>query len=151
MNKWNRKWIWGIAVVLTVAGLAIWRWPANLPEKQNLPLPAKPPHHMVVSMDAMEQEFHDNKIAAREKYSQASLTVTGKLLFIDNSGSCFYLVSSAEMPTIRLRCVLDKKDDAQKDYLRRLNTGQTITVEGTLGDITIVQGYVFDMQVKYFP
>ena len=101
--------------------------PTPVPEAEAKPMPTSP----VVTAGELYSAFEANAVGADIKYKGKTLQVTGtvnKIVVKDTYDIYYVMLASAEKhEKWNVRCTFDRKHEAE---LKRLTTGQTVTIQG---------------------
>ena len=104
----------------------------------------EPIEYLKVTKDELDGALESNAAAAKEKYNNKYIEVTGKLGAIDSDLSYISLVSSTdEWDFMGIHC--DIKNNEQKEIVKTLVTDQEITIRGKITDVGEVLGYFLDI------
>ena len=96
--------------------------------------------YIKVTRDDMREELKSNAAAAKEKYINKYVEVSGKLGTIDSDLKYISLVSSTDDWDIAgMMCYI--KSDEQKNIVKSLTKDQEIIVKGKITDVGEVLGY----------
>lgn len=96
-------------------------------------------------VDKLMKDLEENAARAQEKYQDKSVALTGKLSNIDASGDYIDLVPLKDQYTvIGVQCYTHG-DDEILDKVKKLKTGKTYVVKGTITDVGEVLGYSLDI------
>ncbi len=98
--------------------------------------------YVSVSVTDMLDDMKANALAAKSKYQDQYVSLTGKLGTIDSDGKYFALepnTDSFDYLWESIHC--DMKTDKVKSHIMNLNTGDIITVRGKITDVGEVLGY----------
>ena len=112
--------------------------PTSNSNSDSAPTPQK--NYSSVDISEMMNDLNGNAAAAQRKYKGQNLAVTGQVSGIDSDGD-YILITESEWDIIGVRCSINKRDKAQKDFVYNINKGQVITVYGKITDVGEVLGY----------
>lgn len=99
----------------------------------------------VCDIDTMEKELNDNSLAASEKYKGKYIEVKGKLQTIDSDGKYISIESTkAEFTLFSLHCSIT--DASQRDFIKQIKKGDTITIKGKVTMVGELLGYSLDIK-----
>ena len=91
-------------------------------------------------MDALE----NNAASASDTYKDKYFEVTGLLSNIDSDGSYIDLTSlNDEWDIVGVTCMI--QNDEQLEVVKKMSTGQEVTVKGKITDVGEVLGYTLDI------
>lgn len=100
--------------------------------------------YLKVTKDELDEALENNAAAAKDKYNNKYVEVTGKLGTIDSDLSYIALMSSTdEWDLIGIHC--DVKNKEQKEIIKTLTKDQEITIKGKITDVGEVLGYYLDI------
>jgi len=100
--------------------------------------------YLKVSKDELDDALENNAAAAKDKYNNKYVEVTGKLGTIDSDLSYISLMSSTdEWDFNGIHC--DIKNKEQKEIVKTLTKDQEITIRGKITDVGEVLGYFLDI------
>ena len=96
-------------------------------------------------IDTMEKELNDNSLAASEKYKGKYIEVKGKLQTIDSDGKYISIESTkAGFTLFSLHCSIT--DASQRDFIKQIKKGDTITIKGKVTMVGEILGYSLDIK-----
>lgn len=96
-------------------------------------------------VDKLMKDLEENAASAQEKYQDKSVALTGKLSNIDASGDYIDLVPVKDQyAVIGVQCYTNG-DDEILSQVKKLKTGKTYVVKGTITDVGEVLGYSLDI------
>ena len=118
--------------------------PSNGGSKNNSSQQQETIEYIKVSKDELDDALENNAAAAKDKYNNKYVEVTGKLGTIDSDLSYISLMSSTdEWDFLGIHC--DIKNKEQKEIVKTLTKGQEITIRGKITDVGEVLGYYLDI------
>lgn len=92
----------------------------------------------------LNADLEANAVNAADKYSDQYVAVTGKLESIDSDGSYISLTDpNDEWDLVGVTCYIT--NDSQLEKIKKLSTGDVITVKGQITDVGEVLGYYLDI------
>lgn len=92
------------------------------------------------TVDDMMNELDQNAMSASEKYKGQYVEISGRLGAIDSDGKYIsVLPANDEWAIIGVSCYL--KSDEQKEVVKTLSVGDTLTVRGKITEVGEVLGY----------
>ena len=92
------------------------------------------------TVDELIKDLEKNAASAKDKYDGQYVELTGKLSSIDSDGRYFGIKPSGTGIWFEnVTCYIKKKD--QKERLKEMKTGDTITVKGKITDVGEILGY----------
>lgn len=94
--------------------------------------------YIEVTADEMYDELYENAMNAEEKYNDAYVAITGRLSTIDSDGS-YISIAPDNHPLDSVMCYITNDD--QKEKIKSMSKGETITVKGQIRDVGEVMGY----------
>lgn len=101
--------------------------------------------YIKVTVDELENKLDENAALAKETYNGKLLEITGKLKVIDSDLKYIGIYAMEDdWDFIGIHCKL--KDSANKEKVKTLTTGQTITVRGKVTSVGEVLGYYVDVK-----
>lgn len=100
--------------------------------------------YIKVTIDQLMDELDTNAMNAADSYKDKHLEVTGKLSTIDSSGKYISLVPDDDFAIIGIQCYI--KNDEQKNAVKSMTVGDTVTVRGKCTDVGEVLGYYLDIE-----
>lgn len=96
--------------------------------------------YSVATADELLEELSDNAAAAKDEYVNEDLAITGKIVTIDNNTD--YIAIGPVNDDFALDSIICyTTTDEQRDQIKQLKNGQTVTVYGTVEDVGEVLGY----------
>lgn len=96
--------------------------------------------YTAVTADELLDELSDNAAAAKDEYIDEDLAITGKIVTIDNNTD--YIAIGPVNDDFALDSILCyTTTDDQRDQVKQLKNGQTVTVYGTVEDVGEVLGF----------
>ncbi len=99
----------------------------------------------VCDIDTMEKDLNDNSLAASEKYKGKYIEVKGKLQTIDSDGKYISIESTkAGFTLFSLHCSIT--DASQRDFIKQIKKGDTITIKGKVTMVGEILGYSLDIK-----
>lgn len=94
--------------------------------------------------DEMIDDLEANAMNATDKYKGKYIQVTGKLSNIDAQGSYISLSKEAnDFTLLSVQCFI--KTDEQKEAIKTMNKGDTITLKGKCTDVGEILGYTLNI------
>lgn len=96
-----------------------------------------------VTVDQLFEELNDNALNAKDKYTDAYVSITGKLHAIDSDGESIGLYPLEYESLDDVHCILT--DDAQRDKIKGYSSGDTITVKGRITRVDSAFPYTLDI------
>lgn len=96
-----------------------------------------------VTVDQLFEELDDNALNAKDKYTDAYVSITGKLHAIDSDGESIGLYPLEYESLDDVHCILT--DDAQRDKIKGYSSGDTITVKGRITRVDSAFPYTLDI------
>lgn len=96
-----------------------------------------------VTVKEMMEVLDANPLNASDKYKGQYLEVTGKLSVIDSDGKYISLTSDDPFAITGVAC--DLKNDEQREVVKSLSMGQSVTVRGKCTTVGEVLGYRIDV------
>lgn len=100
--------------------------------------------YLKVTKDQLDEDLENNAAAAKDKYNNKYVEVTGILGTIDSDLSYISLMSlTDEWDFIGIHC--DIENDEQKDIVKTLKKDQKITIRGKITDVGETLGYYLDI------
>lgn len=96
-----------------------------------------------VTVDQLLEELSDNALNAKDKYTDAYVSITGKLHAIDSDGESIGLYPLEYESLDDVHCILT--DDAQRDKIKGYSSGDTITVKGRITRVDSAFPYTLDI------
>ncbi len=91
------------------------------------------------TVDQMEDDLSSNALKASETYKDQYLEVTGRLDVIDSDGKYISLYPQSGYSLRSVQCYI--KTDEQKEQVKSLSIGDTVTVRGKCTAVGEVMGY----------
>lgn len=104
----------------------------------------EPIEYTSVTVNELMSDLDSNAMNASDKYKGKYLEVTGKLSNIDSSGKYIDLVPDEDFAIIGIQCYI--KNNEQKEAIKSMNIGDTVTVRGKCTDVGEVLGYSLDIE-----
>lgn len=102
----------------------------------------QPGSYVSVNVTDMLDELKSNALAAKAKYKDQYVSLTGKLGSIDSDGKYFALEPNTDSYDYLWESITcNMKTDEVKSHLMTLSTGNIITVRGKITDVGEVLGY----------
>ena len=96
------------------------------------------------TVNKLEQDLDTNPLNAKEAHNNELVEITGKLSNIDSSGK--YITLERTDQTFNLRTIsCHIKNDEQKEKIKNMTVGKTVTVRGKITSIGEVLGYSMDI------
>lgn len=96
------------------------------------------------SAQELVDDLKANSLNASDKYKDQYVEVTGVLSTVDSSGKYISISASTEdYSFVNIACYIN--DDAQKEEIKKLSTGDELTIKGKVTDVGEVLGYSIDM------
>lgn len=95
------------------------------------------------NVSEMMSDLKANAMNASDKYKGKYLEVTGKLSNIDSSGKYIDLLPDEDFAIIGVQCYI--KSDEQKDAIKKMAIGDTVTLKGKCTSVGEVLGYTLDI------
>ena len=96
------------------------------------------------TVNKLEQDLDTNPLNAKDTHNGELVEITGKLSNIDSSGKYIALERTDEPYSIRtISCYI--KNDEQKEKIKNMTVGKTITVRGKITGVGEVLGYSMDI------
>lgn len=104
----------------------------------------EPIQYISVTADELKDSLTKNPATAKETYNGKYLEIKGKLNVIDSDLKYIgvYAINDS-FDLTGIHCTI--KDDAQKEVVKTLSTGDTITVKGKITNVGEVLGYYLDI------
>ena len=100
--------------------------------------------YLKVSKDELDDAVEKNAAAAKDKYNNKYVEVTGKLVTIDSDLAYISLHSTTdEWDLVGIHCEI--KNSKTRDIVKTLSKDQTIVVRGKITDVGEVLGYYLDI------
>jgi hypothetical protein len=100
--------------------------------------------YMSVTVDDLDNDLESNSAAAKNKYNNQYVEITGRLGTIDSDLKYISLLSTTDDWDINgVHCTI--KSDEQKNTILNLTTNDTIIVKGKITDVGEVLGYYLDI------
>jgi len=97
-----------------------------------------------VSIDTLEKALEENAAAAKEKYNNKYLEITGRLGVIDSDLKYIEIVSiKNEWDLIGVFCNI--KNTEQEEAIKKLKKDQKVVVKGKITDVGEIMGYYLDL------
>ena len=97
------------------------------------------------SVDTMVEELKANAMSASDKYKGQHLRITGKLSTIDSDGKYISLrPEHDEFAIMGVQCYFTSQE--QKDRLKEMKSGDTVTLSGTCKKVGEILGYTLDIE-----
>ena len=94
--------------------------------------------------DEMIDDLEANAMNATDKYKGKYIQVTGKLSNIDAQGSYISLAKEAnDFTIVNVQCFI--KTDEQKEAIKTMNKGDSITLKGKCTDVGEILGYTLNI------
>ena len=94
--------------------------------------------------DEMIDDLEANAMNATDKYKGKYIQVTGKLSNIDAQGSYISLSKEAnDFTIVNVQCFI--KTDEQKEAIKTMNKGDSITLKGKCTDVGEILGYTLNI------
>ena len=101
--------------------------------------------YTAIDVDTLNDELEKNAAAAKDNYNKKYLEITGELTTIDSDLSYITIGSTTdEWDFMTIQCYI--KDQATKDVVKTLSTGDTIVVKGQITDVGEVLGYSLNIK-----
>lgn len=89
-------------------------------------------------------DLETNALKASDKYKGQYVEITGKLYNIDSSGKYIDLCpTNDDFSIIGVQCYI--KNNEQKEKIKEMEIGQTVTLKGKITDVGEVLGYFLDI------
>lgn len=96
------------------------------------------------TVNKLEQDLDANALNAKDTHNNELVEITGKLSNIDSSGKYITLERTDEPFTIRsISCYI--KNDEQKEKVKKMTIGKSVTVRGKITAVGEVLGYSMDI------
>ncbi len=95
--------------------------------------------YTVCSVNDMMSALDNNAMSASDTYKDKYLEVTGRLGNIDSSGKYITLYTDDEFAITGVQCYI--QNDEQKEAVKKMSTGSTVTLQGKCTDVGEVMGY----------
>lgn len=95
-----------------------------------------------VTVKEMNKALTDNAAAAKDEYNKKYLEVTGILGTID-SDLKYISLDEGDFDLQGIHCTI--KNDEQKEIVKKLKKGQSLTIKGKITDVGEVLGYYMDI------
>lgn len=112
---------------------------AETPESQ-----AEVIEYTQVNKDELDTDLETNAAAAKDKWNKKYVEVTGNLSTIDSDLKYITIESSTKSFDLKtVHCTVKNND--QKEKIKTLTKGQSITVRGQITDVGEVMGYSLNM------
>lgn len=100
--------------------------------------------YVAVTTDELSDALDANAMNASETYKDKYFAVTGRLSNIDASGKYISLVDiNDELSFNCIQCYI--KSDEQLEKVKKMTTGDTVTVKGKITDVGEFLGYSMDI------
>lgn len=96
-----------------------------------------------ITVDQLFEELNDNALNAKDKYTDAYVSITGKLHAIDSDGESIGLYPLEYESLDDVHCILT--DDAQRNKIKGYSSGDTITVKGRITRVDSAFPYTLDI------
>lgn len=96
-----------------------------------------------VTVDQLFEELNDNALNAKDKYTDAYVSITGKLHAIDSDGESIGLYPLEYESLDGIYCRLT--NDKQRDKIKGYSSGDTITVKGRITRVDSAFPYTLDI------
>lgn len=101
--------------------------------------------YIKVTVDQLEDELENNAAAAKEKYNNKYVEVSGKLGTIDSDMQYISLLSETdEWDLLGIHCTI--KNDSQRNKVKQLTKDQKLTIKGKITDVGEVLGYYLNVE-----
>ncbi len=99
--------------------------------------------YVAYTIDEMVTDLKANAMTASDKYKGQYIEVTGKLSTIDSSGKYISLLPDEDFALTGIMCYI--KTDEQKEAIKKMTKGDTVTLRGKCKDVGEVMGYSLDI------
>lgn len=129
---YKRVWFWLLVFVVIIGALGS-KGNGSKEEPKNV-------EYIAVTVDELNDALSENALNAEETYTDAYVAITGVLSTIDSDGQYIALArldGSGFLDDIRCNITSDE----QREVVKGLSAGDTITVKGKITDIGEVLGY----------
>lgn len=135
---YKKVWFW--IIVIVIVGAIISSYEQNTTQNTD----GKPIEYVSISVDELENVLKNNAAAAKEKYNKQYLEIKGRLGVIDADLKYIGIYSLTDSFDLTgIHCTI--KNDEQKEIVKTLSTGDTITVKGKITNVGEVLGYYLDI------
>ena len=95
-------------------------------------------------ISTMDKDLDDNAAAAKDKYEEQYIEITGELSNIDSDGNYISLTDpDNEWDIVGIMCYV--KSDEQLDKIKEMSTGDLVTVGGKVTGVGEILGYSLDI------
>lgn len=96
-----------------------------------------------VTVDQLYEEFDDNPLNAKEKYTDAYVALTGYMRVIDSDGDSISLYPLEYETLDGVNCRLTSDD--QREVVKGLSKGDNVTVKGQITEVDGIYRYKMDV------
>lgn len=103
----------------------------------------QPIEYTAVTVNQMVEDLDSNAMGATDTYKDKYLEVTGKLNVIDSSGKYISIYPDDDFALYGVQCYI--KNDEQKEAVKAMQKGDTVTIKGKCTDVGEVLGYSLDI------
>lgn len=127
---YERMWFWVLLVLLLVGA---WRWLTSDTE------PPVDREYTAVTVDQLYDELDNNPLKAKDTYTDAYVELTGCVRVIASDGGSISLYPLEYETLDGINCKL--MSDEQREKIKELSIGDTITVKGKITEVDDVFRY----------